>query len=130
MLLLIPDGGVDPQRPLERYPGPPTDPMPASRTFEFVKGGKRRFRRATSAMRLSVGRAGVCIDSTSGRRLVAVRWADCVGVVRERGYRSVISRDGTALTIAAVEWRDGGSALREIDRHGPRELVIDTGPAR
>ncbi len=44
MLLLIPVGGVDPQRPLERYPGPPTDPMPASRTFEFVRGGKRRFR--------------------------------------------------------------------------------------
>jgi len=81
-------------------------------------------------MRRSVGRTGVAIDSTSGRRLAAVRWADCVAVVRERGFRSVISRDGTALAIAANEWRDGGLAIREIDRHGPRDLVVETAPRR
>jgi hypothetical protein len=125
MLLFIPPSGEDPQRPLKRYPGPAAGSMAPDRVFEFAGGEKKRFRRATSPLRLTVGRVGTSVDTVDGRRLMAVPWADCVGVIRERGIRSLLGRDGTVLQVFEQEWRDGGGALVLVDHHTPPAVVID-----
>ena len=128
MLLLLPESGVDPQRPFARYPGPPTDPMGDDRTFELITKEKRGFLRKSDAPRLSVGRNGVAIDTANGARIMAVRWADCVGIIHERDIRSILGRDGTVLQVFESDWRDGRSAVRQIDKHSPGNLVVRAGP--
>jgi hypothetical protein len=126
MLLFIPPTGEDPQRPLKRYPGPAAGSMDAERVFEFAGGEKRRFRRTSSPIRLTVGRVGASVDTVDGRRrLAAVLWADCVGVLREQGIRSLLGRDGTVLQVFENEWRDGRGAIGLVDKLTPPAVVID-----
>ena len=130
MLLLLPETGVDPQRPLHRYPGAPSGSVDAQRIFDFVQKENRRFRRDKAIIRLSVGASGVSVDVVDGPRLSAVLWADCVGVIRDGGLRSVLGRDGTVIDIADKEWVDGGTAIRLIDRLTPDGLAITPAPGR
>jgi hypothetical protein len=130
MILLLPTTGVDPQRALARYPGPPPDPMEAGRTYELLPTTKRRFRRNETGIMLVPGRVGVAIDAKGGRRLSGLRWTDVVGVVRETGVRSLIGRDGSVLQIFQADWHDGQGAIREIDRHSPPGVCIDPQPPR
>lgn len=130
MILLLPPTGVDPQRPLARYPGPATDRMEAGRTYELLPTTKRRFRRNDTGIVLAPGRVGVAIDAPDGQRIRGMRWADVVGIIRESGSRSLISRDGSVLHIAQTDWRDGQGAIRELDRHSPADLFIDPQSAR
>ena len=67
---------------------------------------------------------GVAVDSSRGKRISIVRWVDCVEIVRDKDVRSLVSTDGTLLSIYKREWRDGGTALGLIDRFGPKELVV------
>jgi len=126
MLFVIPAaGGVNPQRPFKPYPGPPTDKVGANQVFELAvkqKGGL--FKKAPPAPRLAVGRGGVAIDNARGKRLSVVRWVDCVAIVRDKDVRSMVSTDGTILTVVKRDWRDGGTALGLIDRFGPKALVV------
>jgi len=124
MLMLLPHSGVDPQRPFKRYPGAPSGSVAPERTFEFVSKEKRRFRRDTSGLILSVGKLGVSVELRNRTRFIAVLWADCVGVVVERGIRTLLGRDGTALQVYESDWRDGGLAVRMVDKFAPKALVI------
>jgi hypothetical protein len=124
MLLLIPPTGEDPQRTLKRYPGPPPGSMEPDHVFEFAGGEKRRFRRTSSPLRLSIGRVGAAVDTTDGRRIMAVPWADCVGVVREPALRSLIGRDGTLLQVYEGDWKHGHVTTKLIDKYTPPALVV------
>ena len=125
MLLLLPMGGVDPQRPFKRYPGPSSAAMGVVGVFDYAAKEKRRFRRDASIVRLSVGSAGVSVDAVDGRRLTAVTWADCVVMVRGRGVRSIIGRDGNVVEVVAAEWRGGDGAIRLLDQLGPKAVFVD-----
>ncbi len=125
MLLLLPMGGVDPQRPFKPYPGPSNAAMGAAGVFDYIAKEKRRFRRDASVIRLSVGSAGASIDTVDGRRLTAVTWADCVGIIRQRGVRSIIGRDGNVVDIVAEEWRGGDGAIKLLDKLGPTAVFVD-----
>lgn len=127
MLLLLPTSGVDPQRPFEPYPGPPVGPMGGDRTFELITKERKGLFRKSTAPRLAVGATGIAVDVVDGERLVGVRWADCVAVVREPDVRSVIGSDGTVLQVFASDWRDGRTAVSLVDRLAPAELLV---PAR
>jgi len=124
MFFLLPESGADPGRPFKPYPGPPTGSMGANRTFEFVTKEKQGLFRKS---RLSIGHGGLAIDSERGRRLLGVRWADCVAIIHERDVRNVVGRDGGVVQIYRSDWRDGGAALDLIDRLGPKELVVRPG---
>lgn len=124
MLLLLPEGGVDPQRPLKRYPRLPADDMRAERIFAYATKAKRRFRPDVTVVHLAVGNAGVSVDTVEGRRLAAVRWSDCVAVVGGTTKRSILSRDGSAVEVFASDWNDGSEALRLIDRLTPAGLAV------
>jgi hypothetical protein len=125
MLMLLPRSGVDPQRPFMRYPGPPSGSVAAERTFEFIsKEKKRRFRHASSALTLSVGKLGVSVELRNRARISAVLWEDCVGVVVVRGIRTLLGRDGTALQVYESDWRDGWLVLRLVDKFAPKALII------
>ena len=126
MLFVLPKaGGVNPQRPFKPYPPPPTDKVGADQVFEYaVKQKRGLFKKTPPAPRLAVGRGGVAIDSSRGKRISVVRWVDCVAIVRDKDVRSLVGTDGTFLSIYRREWRDGGTALGLIDRFGPKELVV------
>lgn len=130
MILLLPPTGVDPQRPLARYPGPALDRMEAGRTFELLPTTRRRFRRNETGIVLAPGRVGVAVEAVGGQRIRGVRWTDVVGIIREAGARSLISRDGSVLQIFEGDWRDGQGAIREIDRFSPADVFIDPQPGR
>jgi Peptidase M16 inactive domain len=122
MLFVLPRSGIDPQRPFKRYPGPPTDAMGGDRTFELVTKGRGPFHKAPAA-RLSIGRGGLAVD-VKARRLMAVRWPDCVAIIRERDTRRVLGRDGSVVHVHRSDWRDGGAALSLVDKLGPKDLVV------
>jgi hypothetical protein len=124
MLLLLPESGKDPQRQFQPYPGPPMGPMGGHRTFELNTKERRGLLRKTRAPRLAIGAGGVAIDGSDGSRIMAVRWADSVGIIRERNVRSILGRDGTVLQVYEAEWRDGRAAVGLIDKFGPADLVI------
>jgi hypothetical protein len=128
MILLLPTSGVDPQRPFARYPGPATDGMGANRTYALVSKDKRWFRRNETNIVLSPGSVGVAVDAGRGRRISGLRWTDVVGVIREPGLRSLIGRDGSVLQVFQSDWRDGQSAIRDIDRHVPANLIVEPQP--
>jgi hypothetical protein len=127
MFLMLPLSGVDPQRPFKPYPGPPTDAMGGDRTFEFFTKEKRGLFKKASAPRLSIGQGGLAVDNANGRRLVAVRWADCVAILHERDVRSVVGRDGGLVQVYRSDWHDGGAAIGLIDKFGPKDLVVRVG---
>jgi hypothetical protein len=124
MALLLPPSAVDPQRPFKPYPGPPVGPMGGDRTFELITKERKGLFRKSTAPRLAVGAAGIAVDVVDGERLLGVRWADCVAVIREPDVRSVIGSDGTVLQVFAADWRDGRTALGLVDRLAPADLVI------
>jgi hypothetical protein len=129
MLLFIPPTGEDPQRPLKPYPGAVAGSMQADRVFEFAGGEKKRFRRSSTPIRLTVGQTGVSVDAVNGSRYVGVRWSDTVVVIRERGVRSILGRDGSTLQVFENEWRDGGAAVRLIDKRAPADVAVDVAPS-
>lgn len=60
----------------------------------------------------------------AGRR-VAVRFADCVAVLRWRnGTRSLFGSDGLVLSLEPDEWRDGRRAMERIDAEIADERVV------
>jgi hypothetical protein len=128
MLLLIPSTGFRPQRPMHAYPSVTTSPPGRGRSFEqATTRGKTPWSR-TPAARLTVGDAGVSVDSPDGIRIIGVRWADCVAVVQGAGARSVLALDGTTLSIIEQDWRGGRDAVGLIDRFAPRELMVPAIP--
>jgi len=126
MLLVLPAEAPRPQRPLKPYPGPSLAGMGDSREFEYTAIKKSRPWGSSKAPRLVVGDRGIAITTADRRvRFQAVLWEDCVGVVHEAPWaRSVIGRDGYLMVIDGREWRDGGGAIKLIDRHSPRSLVV------
>jgi hypothetical protein len=127
MLLLLPPSGVDPQRPFRPYPGPAIGSMGSDTTFELITKERSGLFRKSTAPRLAIGAAGIAVDGVNGIRLVGIRWADAVAVIREQSARSVIGRDGTVLQILAADWRDGRAALGLVDRLAPAEIVVPVG---
>ncbi len=124
MLVLVPAGGKLPQRPFKPYPGPILGSMGNGHTFELAGKKSRVPWGKAPAPRLTVAAAGVAIDDSRGTRLVGVRWEDCVAVVCEPDFRSVVGRDGSVVTIDAAQWREGRHAIKLVDRLAPRDLVV------
>ena len=126
MLFIQPTSIPKPQRPFKPYPGPASGSVGDGRQFDSAQGSTSRFRSGPAKPRLAVGERGVCIDVPDRRaRVLAVMWDDCVGVVQDGpGSRTIIGRDGYLMRIAAQEWRDGGVAVRLIDRLAPTSLVV------
>lgn len=126
MLFIQPTSIPKPQRALKPYPGPALGSVGDGRQFDYAQGSKGLFRSGPAKPRLAVGERGVCIDVPDRRvRLFAVMWDDCVGVVQDGpGLRTIIGRDGYLVHLAAQDWRDGGTAVRLIDRFAPTSLVV------
>ncbi len=126
MLFIQPTNVPRPQRPFKPYPGPALGSVGDGRQFDYAQGNKSRFRGGPAKPRLAVGERGVCIDVPDQRsRVLAVMWDDCVGVVQDGpASRTIIGRDGYLVHVAAGDWRDGGTAVRLIDRLAPTSLVV------
>jgi hypothetical protein len=127
MLLLVPPNGTRPQRPLKRYPGTALGSMGRGRAFELATVKRRTPWARSPSARLTIGDAGVAVDTSNGARLVGIRWEDCVAVVQNRGSREVVGRDGSVLGVFEDEWRDGRHALGLVDRLAPRQLLVPLG---
>jgi Peptidase M16 inactive domain len=128
MILVLPPGGTPPQRPFKPYPGPPLGSMGQGRVFELVSDKRKKPWGKTRTPRLVVGHEGVAVDSAGvTRRLVGIRWEDCVGVIHESDGRTLVSRDGYSLAIIAGEWREGEYAVALVDRFAPRDVVVPRG---
>ena len=124
MLFVVPPVGRRPQRHFERYPGPTMYPSGDGRSFEFVSSKHDVPWARSKSPRLTVGALGLTIDTANGRRMIGIRWTDCVAVVRDPDARMVISRDGSSLRIGMSEWKGGRDALPLIDRVAPQALVV------
>jgi hypothetical protein len=124
MLLLLPSGTPVPQRPFKPYPPPPSGSLGEAHLFEPIVAKESRGWGKPKPPRLVVGKDGVAIQGNDGKRLAAAMWADCVAVVQEPKLRSVVSSDGTIIHVQADEWREGGQAVKLVDRFAPRSLVV------
>jgi hypothetical protein len=123
MILVVPPSGNLPQRPFKLYPGPTRGSMGVGRTFGLASTKRQAPWAKAPTPTLTVAESGIAVDDIRGRRLVGIRWQDCVAVGWERDFRSVVGRDGWILRIFAGEWRDGRAAISLIDRLAPRDLL-------
>ena len=124
MLLLLTPTGTRPQRAFKRYPGTTLGPMGRGRTFELLSTKRKVPWAKTPKAKLTVGDEGVSVDVSTKSRLVGVLWKDCVAVIQGRDVRNIVARDGTIATIVGGEWKDGGYALKDIDRLAPRDTIV------
>jgi hypothetical protein len=124
MLLLIPRGGYVPKRPLKPYPGPDLAPMGKGKTYVPESAKRKTPWSKFTAPKLIVADQGVAIDDARGKRLVGIRWSDCVVVVQEGWRRSLLSVDGSGFDVEAEDWKGGNDAVRAIDRLAPADLVV------
>lgn len=124
MLFLIPEAGFVPQRHFEPYPGPILGSMGTGRSFDLanVKGGG--LLRKARGPKLTVADGGVAIDDGAGGRMVGIPWSETVVVLTGGPSRTVLCRDGSALTINESEWKDGRAALNLVDRLAPAAVVV------
>jgi zinc protease len=124
MLVLVPPSGERPQRPFKPYPGTTIGPMGNGGTFDFASTKRKVPWGKSPSPKLTVADAGVAVNDSRGRRIVGIRWEDCVAVVCEPDFRSIVGSDGAVLRIEATEWREGRRAIRLVDRLAPGDLVI------
>ena len=125
MLMLVPPGGYVPDKPeFKPYPGPDAFPVGKNRRYDLV-GPKRGAPWSRGhAPKLIVAEEGVAVDDSRGRRLVGIRWDDCVVVLKDKGRRSLLSKDGSGFDIEQEAWKNGSDAVRQIDRIAPLELIV------
>ncbi|SFO88404.1 Predicted Zn-dependent peptidase [Geodermatophilus dictyosporus] len=86
----------------------------------------RRARRsgAPRGAELVVGPEGAGVDLGEGR-LLTVRWADVIGLVRSPGEEwTLVGRDGTGVPLVAADWRDGTEAVELVRAAVPSELQV------
>ena len=124
MLLLVPPPGTRPQRPLKPYPGPSLAPTGHGQSFAFVKSKRVAPWKEDHGIKLTIGDAGIAVERANGPRFVGVGWSECVGVVKERGVRNVLGRDGTLLSVHESDWKDGPYAINLVDRRAPSGLIV------
>jgi zinc protease len=125
MVLQVSPAGERPPRPLKPYPGPVAGPLGVGRTFDGVREnrkGAKPWQKGKSAQ-LTIGNDAVHVEY-DGRRITAVRWADCVGVIRDKGGRILVGSDGYRVTVRIADWQSGDAAVRLIDQLAPGGLLI------
>ena len=135
MIFLLPQSGVDPQRPFKRYPGAPKGSVAPERTFEFIsKEKKRRFRHASSALTLSVGKLGVSVELRNRARIAAVLLGGMRGRRRRAGSgRSSVATGRrcrcTSATGGTAGWPfDSSTSTRQRRWSSSRPGDLDEGP--
>ena len=127
-VLVLPANGTRPQRPFKPYPGPTILSMGEGHEFPLASDQRKVPWGKPTTPRLFVGTLGVAVDHADGRRMSAVRWDECVGVVQDLGpARTILGRDGYRVSIDAREWRDGSTAVKLIDRFAPSAMVVPPG---
>jgi hypothetical protein len=45
-------------------------------------------------------------------------------VLKDKGRRSLLSKDGSGFDIEQEAWKNGSDAVRQIDRVAPLELIV------
>jgi hypothetical protein len=108
-----------PERGWHPYPLWSSDVV-GGRTFKTTA---ERFPWSRPGPRLILGPDGVSWLNAQGQTLT-VRYEQLVGVAHEPGCRTLVGADGFRVRVQASEWRDGASAIAEIDRVVPPGLVI------
>ncbi len=87
----------------------------------FLRGGGAA---AGTAAKLIIGAEGVSLV-IGADTAHTVRFADCVGLVRgSAGERTVIGRDGTAVSIDPAHWPDGPAIIDAVERSVPVALHV------
>jgi len=127
-VLVLPVTGTRPQRAFKPYPGPTDQSMGEGRDFELAAVQRRVPWGRPTTPHLTVGNLGIAVTRPDGRRMMAIRWDQCVAVVHEDRYaRTVLGRDGYRVAVNAAEWHDGGVAVKLIDKFAPSSVVIPPG---
>jgi hypothetical protein len=73
---------------------------------------------------LVVGEEGASLR-LDAERLVTVRWADAVGLVRTgQDEHLLVGRDGATLPLVQADWRDGGDVVATALRRVPVDLQV------
>jgi hypothetical protein len=84
----------------------------------------KRFPWTKGTPEIAISGEGVSLVRPDGRA-VTVRFAECAGVIRTTpDVRVLFGNDGFRLRIDAAEWKDGGMAIRLIDREIPPETQV------
>ena len=108
-------------------PPPPGLARRPAWSVEEVTGrefARRKLSGVPRGARLVVGEEGASLR-LDGERLVTVRWADAVGLVRTgEDEHLLVGRDGATVPLVQADWRDGADAVATALRRVPAELQV------